>query len=86
MQRAVETTGVILLAADKPPPVEAWPAGVVLAPPPMTVAQAEHVYHRGRSLAAAGGFTAPEALVPFYGREPEAVTLWNQRKASKPAS
>jgi len=40
----------------------------------------EPVWRIGRRRAAAGGFDDPATLSPLYIREPEAVTLWNQRE------
>jgi tRNA threonylcarbamoyl adenosine modification protein YeaZ len=40
---------------------------------------AQQVFHLGRAMALRHEFTAPDALLPLYAREPEAVTLWRQR-------
>ena len=41
----------------------------------------ETVWRLGCQRAAAGDFDDPATLVPAYIREPEAVTLWNERKS-----
>ncbi|QDU73020.1 tRNA (adenosine(37)-N6)-threonylcarbamoyltransferase complex dimerization subunit type 1 TsaB [Mucisphaera calidilacus] len=38
------------------------------------------VYQLGRAAAHAGDYSDPSALTPTYGRQPEAVSLWQQRK------
>jgi len=46
---------------------------------------AEGVWRVGRSLAAEGRFTDYHELLPDYGRRPEAVRLWQQRRDGKEA-
>lgn len=46
---------------------------------------AEAVLQAGRGLLALGRHVAPEAAVPVYPREAEAVRLWRQRHAAPPA-
>ena len=46
---------------------------------------AEAVLQAGRGLLAVGRHVAPEAAVPVYPREAEAVRLWRQRHAAPPA-
>ena len=46
---------------------------------------AEAVLRAGRPLLAIGRHVAPEAAVPVYPREAEAVRLWRQRHAAPPA-
>jgi len=46
---------------------------------------AEAVLRAGRALLALGRHVAPEAAVPVYPREAEAVRLWRQRRAAPPA-
>ncbi|WP_428388064.1 tRNA (adenosine(37)-N6)-threonylcarbamoyltransferase complex dimerization subunit type 1 TsaB [Mucisphaera sp.] len=47
------------------------------------VCSAEAVYRLGRAAADRGHFSDPGTLVPEYGREPEAVTLWRKRQAEQ---
>jgi len=54
------------------------------ATPP--VFSVEPVRAIGRQRAAAGAFDDPATLSPRYIREPEAVTLWNQRHGEQPRS
>jgi len=49
----------------------------------LTRVRAESVYAIGAKMLAAGQTVTPEALLPEYGREPEAVRLWEQRKSQK---
>lgn len=42
------------------------------------------VWALGRAASAAGRFDDPATLCPLYIREPEAVTLWNQRHGDSP--
>ena len=46
---------------------------------------AEAVLQAGRAILALGRHVAPEAAVPVYPREAEAVRLWRQRHAAPPA-
>lgn len=51
--------------------------------PPITAAACLRLAER---LEAAGAAIGPEALLPTYPREPEAVTLWNLRHPEPPAT
>lgn len=53
----------------------AWPAVSDATP------GVETIWRLGRTRAAAGDFDDPATLVPAYIREPEAVTLWNERES-----
>ena len=46
----------------------------------LPVFEVEPVWRIGRQRAAAGAFDDPADLTPLYIREPEAVTLWNEKE------
>lgn len=78
--------GVRLLIADEHLP-EAWrrrAAQQQVRCMPLRVG-AQAVLQAGRALLALGRHVAPEAAVPVYPREAEAVRLWRQRHAAPPA-
>ena len=53
--------------------------GLTLLPEAQARVRSEVVYHLGQAAAAAGRLTEAAALAPIYGREPEAVRLWQKR-------
>ncbi|MEQ9460677.1 MAG: tRNA (adenosine(37)-N6)-threonylcarbamoyltransferase complex dimerization subunit type 1 TsaB [Phycisphaeraceae bacterium] len=74
------SVGVVV--AEKLP--EGWgamleSAGVEVLEGESAVCSAGVVYRLGRAAVERGHYSDPSALVPTYGREPEAVTLWKQR-------
>ncbi len=74
----------VSLIAEKLPPDAALPDGVTLLPPEAATARAEVLWRLGRRLAGEGRFTDAADLSPLYVREPEAVTLWNERHGDAP--
>ncbi len=52
---------------------------ITIAPSQLHTPTAENVWHVGRSLAAAGKFTAFDRLQPVYARQPEALRLWEKK-------
>lgn len=58
--------------------------GISVLPDAFHAPSAAVVHRLGRRLAANGGYTRPEALVPLYVRRPEAEELWEKRQASNP--
>jgi len=84
---AVRTIDELMAAAGEDTPLLAalLPEGTNANTLPTELAQprSEVVYRPGRRSAAAEQFTDPAALVPEYGRPPEAVTIWadNQKRA-----
>ncbi len=52
---------------------------VRVLPADLAVPRSEHVYALGRALAAQNAWADPDTIAPLYIREPEAVTLWNER-------
>lgn len=53
--------------------------GVEIVPEEFWPARAEHVYHVGGNMAAAGKYTDFRSLIPHYIRRPEAEEVWEQR-------
>ena len=68
-----------LIAEKLPDHAATLPDDIAALPPSAAVARSEIVWHLGRERAKRGDFTVPAKLRPLYVREPEAVTLWNQR-------
>lgn len=57
--------------------------GVTVLGGPVARGDCQAVWRLGRERAKRGQFDDPAMLVPAYIREPEAVTLWNKREASR---
>ena len=55
------------------------PEGVAILPADLATARSEVVWRLGQQQARAGAWADPLALVPLYGRQPEAVELWDRR-------
>lgn len=68
--QAWEARGLPIVADD-------WPGAEPVRP------QAEVLWHLGRAAEARGQTSDPVTLAPLYIREPEAVTLWDQRETSR---
>jgi tRNA threonylcarbamoyladenosine biosynthesis protein TsaB len=60
------------------------PAGVTILPAALAGAHSQVVWRLGQQRAGAGGFADPLGLVPLYGRQPEAVELWDRRHPAAP--
>ena len=83
-----------LLAAAPPPlaiiaeklPDVPLPADVTVLPASYAVARGDALWRLGRARARADALSTPTDLLPLYIREPEAVTLWNQRHATEATS
>lgn len=69
----------VRLIAERLPEDAALPEAVTLLPPESAIGRAEVLWELGRERAKAGVFTDPASLLPLYVREPEAVTLWDER-------
>jgi tRNA threonylcarbamoyladenosine biosynthesis protein TsaB len=63
------------------PPDTGADGQVCLLPPSFADPSSENVWKLGRAAAAQGRFADPMELAPLYGRPPEAVEIWEQRKA-----
>lgn len=68
--RALQAQGLTVVADD-------WPGAEPVRP------QAEPLWHLGQAAEARGEYTDPTTLAPLYIREPEAVTLWDQREQAR---
>lgn len=76
---------VALLGEVLPPlPADSGEAVTVL-PAKLARPRAGTVWQLGHELAGAGRYADPMAFEPVYGRRPEAVELWERRRASLPA-
>jgi tRNA threonylcarbamoyladenosine biosynthesis protein TsaB len=80
------TMAQLLAAAPRPLailgevlPAFVAPEGVTILPADLATARSEVVWRLGQQQAQAGAFVDPLALAPFYGRQPEAVELWDRR-------
>lgn len=62
------------------------PEGAALLPAEYAVARAETTWRVGRAMAKGGAFADAATLSPLYVREPEAVTLWNEREKRERAA
>lgn len=60
-------------------PLPPLPEDAPVLPAELAIPRSEHVYRLGRSLASQNIHADPDTMAPLYIREPEAVTLWNQR-------
>lgn len=84
-QLLAEAGRPVAVAADKLPEF-GTDAGVTRLPAEFGVGRAEVVWRIGREMAGRGEFADPATLAPLYAREPEAVTLWDEReKRAQPA-
>jgi tRNA threonylcarbamoyladenosine biosynthesis protein TsaB len=68
-----------LVILGDPLPTFDPPDGVTILPAAWAAARSEAVWRLGRERARAGQFDAPLALAPIYGRQPEAVELWDRK-------
>ncbi|MEX1015225.1 MAG: tRNA (adenosine(37)-N6)-threonylcarbamoyltransferase complex dimerization subunit type 1 TsaB [Phycisphaeraceae bacterium] len=82
LELAARPTALLGDPLPTPPEVpEPWPAGVTVLNGELARPRAEAVWRIGRERARQQMFIPPADLRPIYAREPEAVTLWNQRHA-----
>ncbi|GAB4108746.1 MAG: tRNA (adenosine(37)-N6)-threonylcarbamoyltransferase complex dimerization subunit type 1 TsaB [Phycisphaeraceae bacterium] len=72
------------LIGDPLPPLPDSTQDVTVLPPTYATAQSEAVYKLGRLAAATRPADDPMKLAPLYIREPEAVTLWNEKHGPPP--
>jgi tRNA threonylcarbamoyladenosine biosynthesis protein TsaB len=74
---AAAPPGAVLLGDPLPQP----PADAQVLPAKLAVPDARQVYAVGHAIARENRWADPATIAPLYAREPEAVTLWNQRHA-----
>ena len=70
-----------ILADPLPPEADALPPDVHRLDAALAIPRASTLWSIGHRLAREGRFTDPAALTPLYARPPEAVQLWQQRRA-----
>jgi len=75
-----------LLGDHLPPLDDCMDDAITILDKTLAQPRAAVVWQLGRAMAQAGQFTDPLKLLPLYARPPEAVTLWENRKAGKQES